>query len=57
VVPEALHVGLASAVNPCGEFSVNASINPAVSAIAAQPLPSAGVSKFFAETKSVCIML
>ncbi len=47
-MPEALHVGLASAINPCGEFSVNASINTAASAIAAQPLPSAGVSKFFA---------
>src|SRR5450631_2622101 len=46
--PEALHVGLASAINPCGGFTVNASINPAASVIAAQPLPSAAVSKFFA---------
>jgi hypothetical protein len=47
-VPEALHVGLSSAIYPCGEVTVNASINPAAGAIAAQPLPSAGVSKFFA---------
>jgi hypothetical protein len=47
-VLRALHVVLASAINSRGETPMNASIQPSAGAIAAQPIPSAGVSKFFA---------